>query len=53
MAAGGEEWPTVKAVHTVSLFHEYCALSNLNSNGLNTFSQNTPNLGAFLNCLAP
>ncbi len=47
MAAGGEKWPTVEAVHIVSLFHEYCALSKLGSNGLNTISQNTVNLEVF------
>lgn len=33
MAARGEKYPAVEAVHTVSLFHEYCALSKLIQTG--------------------
>jgi len=41
-----------KAVHTVSLFHEYCALSKLDSNGLNAVSQNTVKVRYFVSCQA-
>ncbi len=47
MAVGGEKWPIVKAVHAVSLFHEHCALSKLNSDGLNNFSQSALSLEVF------
>ncbi len=47
MAAGGEKWPTIEAVHTVSLFHEYCALNKLDPYRLNAFSRNTLNSEVF------
>jgi len=47
MAAAGEKWPTVEAVHP-----EYCALSKLESEGSITFSHYTLKYGNFMSCLA-
>ena len=51
MAVGGKV-PTVEAVHTVSLFHEYCALSKLRFKWVEyIFTEHTKFRG-FVSCLA-